>query len=122
MPREKDFVWAYCDKIPGDPKLLRKFCKAKCSGAIYRFKFHLAQIPSHDIGLCNKVDENVKHQATLAIDMLHQHNANKAKQSIEIGTLGVDGFSSTTPLSPPSIESSMPFPKFPTHASKSKSN
>jgi len=113
MPREKDFAWAYCDKIPGDPMLLCRFCKTKCSGGIYRFKFHLAQIPGHDIGLCNKVDDNVKHQATLAIDMLSQHNAKKAKQNSEIGTLGVDGFSTTTPMSPPSVESSMPFRSFP---------
>eukprot|EP00253_Pinus_taeda_P032254 PITA_32254 len=113
MLREKDFAWAYCDKIPGDPKLLCKFCKEKCSGGIYRFKFHLAQIPGHDIGLCNKVDDNVKHQATLAIDMLRQHNAKKAKQNSEIETLGVDSFSSTTPLSPPCVESSMSFPSFP---------
>eukprot|EP00253_Pinus_taeda_P033662 PITA_33662 len=112
MPRE-DFAWAYCDKIPGDPKFLCKFCKAKCSGGIYRFKFHLAQILGHDIGLCNKVDDNIKHQATLAIEMLRRHNAKKAKQNSEIGTLGVDGFSSTTPLSPPFVESSMSFPSFP---------
>eukprot|EP00253_Pinus_taeda_P002252 PITA_02252 len=113
MSREKDFAWAYCDKIPEDPKLLCKFCKAKCSGGVYRFKFHLAQIPGHDIGLCNKVDDNVKHQATLTIDMLHQCNAKKAKQNSEIETLGFDSFSSTTPLSPLSVESSMSFPSFP---------
>eukprot|EP00253_Pinus_taeda_P002450 PITA_02450 len=113
MPREKEFSWAYCDKIPGDPRLLCKFCKTKCSGGIYRFKFHLAQIPSHDIGLCSKVDDNVKYQATLALDMLDQHNAKKAKQNTEIGTLGVDSFSTTSPMSPHSVESSMPFPSFP---------
>ena len=77
MLREKDFAWAYCDKIHGDPKLLCKFCKVKCSGGIYIFKYHLAQIPGHDIGLYKNVNENVKHQATLAIDMLSQHNAKK---------------------------------------------
>jgi len=70
MSREKDFTWAYCGKILGDPKLLHKFCKVKCSGGIYRFKYHLAQIPGNDIGLCKNIDENFKHQATLAIDML----------------------------------------------------
>ena len=84
MPREKDFAWAYCDKIPGDPKLLCKFCKAKCSGGIYRFMYHLAQIPGLEIGLCNKVDQDVKHQAILALYMLSQHNAKKAKQNIQI--------------------------------------
>eukprot|EP00253_Pinus_taeda_P002338 PITA_02338 len=97
MPREKDFAWAYCDKILEDPKLLCKFCKKECSGGIYRFKFHLAQIPGHDIGLCSKVDDNVKYQAALALEMLDQHNAKKAKQNIEIGTLGVDSF---LPLAP----------------------
>ena len=96
MPREKDFSWAYCDKILGDPKLLCKFCKVKCSGGIYRFKYHLPQIPSHDIVLCKNVDENVKHQATLAIDMLSQHNAKKENKIKEIGTPGADNFSSTT--------------------------
>eukprot|EP00253_Pinus_taeda_P017474 PITA_17474 len=113
MSREKDFAWAYCDKILGDPKLLCKFCKAKCSGGIYRFKYHLAQIPGHDIVLFKNIDENVKHQETLSIDMLSQHNAKKEKQKKEIGTPRVDNFSSTTPLSCPSIESSMQFPSFP---------
>eukprot|EP00253_Pinus_taeda_P028547 PITA_28547 len=113
MPREKDFAWAYCHKILGDPKLLCKFCKVKCSGGIYRFKYHLAQIPGHDIGLFKNVDKNVKHQETSAIDMLSRHNAKKEKQKNEIGTLGVDNFSSTTPLSSSSIESSMQFPGFP---------
>lgn len=101
MPREKDFAYAYCDKMPGNPKLLCKFCKAKCSGGIYRFKYHLAQILDHDIGLCKDVDENVNYQATLAIDMLSQHNAKKAKQKKEIGIPGIDNFSSTIPLSSP---------------------
>jgi len=113
MPREMDFAWAYCDKISGKSKLLCKFCKKECSGGIYRFKFHLAQIPGHDIGLCSKVDDNVKYQAALALEMLDQHNAKKAKQNTEIGTLGVDSFSTTSPMSPHSVESSMPFPSFP---------
>ena len=113
MPREKDFAWAYCDKIPGNPKLLCKFCKAECSGGIYRFKYHLAQILGHDIGLCNKVDENVKHQATMALDMLSRHNAKRAKHKQEIGTLGADVSSSNTPFSSPFVESSMSFPSFP---------
>ena len=84
MLREKNFAWAYSDKIPGNPKLLCKFCKKECSGGIYRFKFHLAQIPGHDIGLCSEVDDNVKYQAALALEMLDQHNAKKAKQNAEI--------------------------------------
>ena len=107
MSREKDFAWAYYDKIPGDPRLLCKFCKTKCSEGIYRFKFHLAQIPGHDIGLCRNVDDNVKHQATLAIDMLSQHNEKKENKKKEIGTPRVDNFSSTIPLSSPFVESSM---------------
>ena len=110
---EKDFAWAYCDKIPGEPRLLCKFCKTKYSGGIYRFKFHLAQIPGHDIGLCSKVDDNVKHQATLALDMLSQHNAKKTKKNVEIGTLGANHSSSNTPLSSPPIESSMSGRSFP---------
>ena len=70
MPREKDFAWDNCDKILGDPKLLCKFCKVKCSGGIYRFKYHLAQILDHDIGLCKNIDKNFKHLVTFAIDML----------------------------------------------------
>eukprot|EP00253_Pinus_taeda_P027264 PITA_27264 len=113
MLREMDFAWAYCDKIPGKSKLLCKFCKKECSGGIYRFKFHLAQIPGHDIGLCSKVDDNVKYQAALVLEMLDQHNAKKAKQNTEIGTLGVDSFSTTSPMSPHFVESSMSFPSFP---------
>jgi len=113
MPREKDFAWAYCDKIPGKALLLCKFCKKECSGGIYRFKFHLAKIPGHDIGICTKVDDNVQYQAALALDMLEQHNAKKAKQNAEIGNVGVDTFSATSPMSPQSVESSMPFPSFP---------
>eukprot|EP00253_Pinus_taeda_P032420 PITA_32420 len=45
--------------------------------------------------------------------MLSQHNAKKEKQRKEIGTPGVDNFSSTTPLSSPYVESSMQFPSFP---------
>jgi len=45
--------------------------------------------------------------------MLSQHNAKKEKQKAEIGTPRVDGFSSTTPLSSSSVESSMSFPSFP---------
>ena len=71
MPREKDFAWAYCDKIPRKSKLLCKFYKEECSGGIYRFKFHLAHMLGHDIGICKKVDQDVKHQATLAIDMMN---------------------------------------------------
>eukprot|EP00253_Pinus_taeda_P008626 PITA_08626 len=113
MPREKDFAWAHCDKIPRKSLLLCKFCKKECSGGIYRFKFHFAQIPGRDISLCGKVDDNVKYQAALALDMLEQHNAKKAKQNAEIGTVGVDTFSTTSPMSPQSVESSMPFPSFP---------
>eukprot|EP00253_Pinus_taeda_P013226 PITA_13226 len=113
MPREKDFAWAYCDKIPGKAMLLCKFCQKECSGGIYRFKFHLAKIPGHDISLCGKVDDNVKYQAALALDMLEQHNAKKARQNAEIGTVGVDTFSTTSPMSPQSVESSMSFPSFP---------
>eukprot|EP00253_Pinus_taeda_P032981 PITA_32981 len=113
MPREKDFAWAYCDKILGDPKLICKFCKVKCSGGIYRLKYHLAQILGHDRVLCNKVDKNVKHQATLAIDMLTRHNAKKGKHKKEIRTPRIDDFSSTTLVSFPPIESSMMCPSFP---------
>ena len=70
MLREKDFSWAYCVNIVGYPKLLCKFCKVKYSGGIYRLKYHIAQIPGHDVGLYKNIDENVKRQATLAIDML----------------------------------------------------
>lgn len=37
----------------------------------------------------------------------------RKKRKKEIGTLGVEDFSSTTPLSSPSVESSMQFPSFP---------
>lgn len=113
MSREKEFSWAYCEKILGYPKLLCKLWKRKCSRGIYRFNYHLAEILSHDIGLYKIVDENVKHQATLAIDMLSQHNAKKEKKKNEIITPWVANFSSTTPLSSPSVESSMQFPSFP---------
>ena len=27
MPREKDFAWAYYEKVPGSAKVLSRFCK-----------------------------------------------------------------------------------------------
>ena len=69
MPKE-DFAWAYCEKISGSVKLLCKFCKDECRGGIFRFKYHLVQIPIYDIVPCKKVDQDVKHQASLAIDIL----------------------------------------------------
>ena len=69
-PKEKDFAWAYYENISGSMKLLYKFCKNQCHGGIFRFKYHLVQIPMYDIGPCKKVDQDVKHQASLAIDIL----------------------------------------------------
>ena len=112
MPREKDFAWAYCDKIPGKTKLLCKFCKEECSGGIYRFKFHLAQMPGHDIGICKKVEQDVKHQAALAIDTFNELKAKKARITVEQASIGAGQFSSNNPLSPPFVESSMPGPSF----------
>jgi len=106
MPREKDFAWAYCEKIPGSFKLLCKFCKEPCSGGIYRFKFHLAQIPGHDIGLCSSVPLDVKHQANLAIECLNESKVKKARLVAEISN------SSTVEMSgsPSSNESTIPGP------------
>jgi hypothetical protein len=89
MPREKDFAWAYCKKIPGSIKILCKFCKEECSGGIYRFKYHFAQIPSPDIGLCKGVPQDVKHQSRLAIDCMNELKAKKARINAEMAMVQV---------------------------------
>ena len=61
MPREKDFAWTYCEKIPGSTKLLCKFCREHGSGGIYRFKFHIAKIHGHEIIPCKAIPEDVRH-------------------------------------------------------------
>ena len=114
MPREKDFAWAYCEKIPGSTKLLCKFCREHCSGGIYRFKFHIAKLPGHDISPCKAIPEDVRHQASLAIDCMNESKMKKARVNMEMGNAaGVGGQSSNTPISPPSVESMMPPPHIP---------
>ena len=108
MPREKDFAWAYCEKIPGSIKLLCKFCKDQCSGGILRFKYHLACIPGHDIGPCRSVPIDVKHQASLAIDCMNEVKSKRARINAEISSAPGAQTSSNTPFSPSTNESSMP--------------
>jgi hypothetical protein len=64
MSRDKDFVWIYCENILGSAKVKCKFCHNPCTGSIHRFKYDLAQIPSHDISPCPSVEQDVKHQVT----------------------------------------------------------
>lgn len=104
MPREKDFAWAYCDKIPGSIKLLCKFCQDECSGGIFRFKYHLAQILGHDIGPCKKVPVDVKHKANLALECMNEMKAKKTRINAEMSCTQT---SSNTLLSPPSYESTL---------------
>ena len=109
MPREKDFAWAYCENIPRSTKLLCKFCREHCSGGIYRFKFHIAKLPGHYISPYKAIPEDVRHQASLAIDCMNESKMKKAKGNMEMGNVA-GGQSTNIPMSPPSVESTMPLP------------
>lgn len=112
MPREKDFAWAYCEKVPGSTKILCKFCREQYSGGIFRFKFHIAKIAGHDIGPCKGVPEDVRRRASLAIDCMNEMKMKKARTNVEMGNIAGGHTSSNTPLSPPLVESSIPSPSF----------
>ena len=71
-----------------------------------------AKIVGHDIGPCKGVPEDVRHQASLAIDCMNEMKMKKARINVEMGNIAGGHTSSNTPLSPPSVESSMPSPSF----------
>jgi hypothetical protein len=74
------------------------FWQTPCSGSICRFQYHLAHIPSYNIGPCLHVDQDVKHQANLGIDTLNEVKARKARINAEMANLTGGQSSSNTPL------------------------
>jgi hypothetical protein len=89
MPK-KDEAWIYTEEFPGRTKYQTKccFCKEINSGGIYRFKYHIAGIPGHDITPCTKQTAEAKRKCYMALEALEQDKLNRKRQLEQLGAIG----------------------------------
>ena len=74
MPRKLDPFWDYgVPNAPNDRQNLTcKLCGKEIRGGVYRLKYHLAQIPGHDVGPCTNTTVELILRATRALGELEQ--------------------------------------------------
>lgn len=99
---KKDECWKYNEEFPGRTKFQTKcmFCKEINSGGIYRFKFHLAGIPGHDITICTKQTAEAKRTCLVALEKFEQEKINKKRQLEGLRAIGSHApTASSTPVS-----------------------
>jgi len=61
MLRKRNFLCAYCKDLGGKVKC--NFCNKPVNGFINPLKYHLTQIPLHEVKACQIVSTCIKHQA-----------------------------------------------------------
>lgn len=83
MPRKLDPFWEYDEpKAPNDRQNLGcKLCGNEIYEGVYRLKFHLAQIPGHDVRPCiNTNAETIQRAMTALEELEHTREAKKKTQ------------------------------------------
>ena len=83
MPRKLDPFWEYgVPNAPNDRQNLTcKLCGKDISGGVYRLKYHLAQIPGHDVGPCTNTTPELIQRAMRALGELEQ--TREAKEELK---------------------------------------
>ena len=83
MPRKLDPFWEYGDpKTPNDRQnLYCKLCGKEIFGGVYRLKFHLAQIPGHDVGPCLNTTAEIIQKAMRALG--ESEHTREAKEELK---------------------------------------
>ena len=61
MPRKLDPLWEFGELDHGFDRLnlTCKLCGQHMSGGVYRLKYHLAQIPGHEVGHCKNTNPEI---------------------------------------------------------------
>ena len=83
MPRKLDPFWEYGEpKAPNDRQNLNcKLCGKDIYGGVYRVKFHLAQIPGHDVGPYTNTNPELIQRAMRALEELE--HTREAKEELK---------------------------------------
>ena len=83
MPRKLDPFWDYGEPTtPNDRQNLTcKLCGKEIHGGVYRLKYHLAQIPGHDVGPCTNTTAELIQRAMRALGELEQ--TREAKEELK---------------------------------------
>eukprot|EP00253_Pinus_taeda_P036589 PITA_36589 len=83
MPRKLDPFWDYGEPAaPNDRQNLTcKLCGKEIRRGVYRLKYHLAQIPGHDVGPCTNTTPELIQRAMRALGELEQ--TREAKEELK---------------------------------------
>eukprot|EP00253_Pinus_taeda_P001665 PITA_01665 len=83
MLRKLDPFWDYgVPNAPNDRQNLTcKLCGKEIRGGVYRLKYHLAQIPGHDVGPCTNTTAELIQRAMRALGELEQ--TREAKEELK---------------------------------------
>ena len=86
MPKALDPFWQYVDPEDGTNRqqLNCKLCGQHMTGDISRLKYHLAKLPSHDVGLCTAVTPEIMRMAHDAIHLKDRKREDSAANSAEL--------------------------------------
>ena len=86
----KDECWKYTEDFPGRTKFQTKcmFCKEINTSSIYRFKYHIAAIPRHDITICTQQTAEAKRTCLVALEKYDQEKLNKRRQPEGLRAIG----------------------------------
>jgi len=89
MPKPLDPMWEYGQPISGRQKLTCNLCGKKIYGGISRLKYHLAQIPGHEVEICPNSTPEIIQIATKAVELMVSTSVHKEDVRVELRSGGV---------------------------------
>ena len=92
MPRKLDPFWEFGDPDGGFDRLhlTCKLCGQHMAGGVYRLKYHLAQIPGHEVGPCTNYNPEIIRRAMNSLGEIETTKLSKAALKSQISGFGVD--------------------------------
>ena len=89
MPKPLDPMWEYGQPLhAGRQKLSCNLCGKEMTGGITRLKYHLAQIPGHEVGICPHATPEIIQIATKAVELMVSTSVHKEDVRVELGSGG----------------------------------
>ncbi len=91
MPKPLDPMWEYAEPFTegNRQKLSCNKCGKVISGGISRLKYHLAQIPKHEVGICKKATPEIIQIAIKAVELMESTSIQREDVRVELGSGGV---------------------------------
>ena len=103
MPKDLDSMRVYGEPLEGfnKQKLTCKLCGQEMSGEINQLKYYLAQIPEHEVGICEQATLEIVQIVNISLHDMNMKRDVTSSMRTEIGRsrIGSESFTSAAPSS-----------------------